>query len=93
MSEEQINERTTLLEFPTDFPLKIMGHNHPDMVATISAVVITHAPDFDAASIEIRPSSKGTYVGLTCTVRATSQLQLDNLYRALSSHPMVKVVL
>lgn len=86
-------ERQTLIEFPTDFPLKIMGHNHPEMVTTITAVVITHAPDFDAETIEIRPSSKGTYVGLTCTIRATSQQQLDDLYRALSSHPMVKVVL
>jgi uncharacterized protein len=86
-------ERQTLLEFPTDFPLKIMGNNHPDMVTTITGVVLTHAPDFDAETIEIRASSKGTYVGLTCTIRATSQQQLDDLYRALSAHPMVKVVL
>ncbi len=87
------NERTTLLEFPCDFPLKIMGNKHPDMSATIAAVVLTHAPDFDAATIEVRESSKGTYLSLTCTVRATSQAQLDDLYRALTSHPMVKVVL
>ncbi|HEY1181282.1 MAG TPA: DUF493 family protein [Rhodocyclaceae bacterium] len=93
MSEERTNERTSLLEFPCDFPLKIMGNNHPDMTTTISAVVITHAPDFDEATIEVRESSKGNYLSLTCTVRATSQQQLDDLYRALTSHPMVKVVL
>jgi len=86
-------ERQTLLEFPCDFPLKIMGNNHPDMTATIASVVITHAPDFDEATIEVRESSKGNYLSLTCTVRATSQAQLDDLYRALTSHPMVKVVL
>lgn len=86
-------ERKTLLEFPCDFPLKIMGSKHPEMADTITAVVITHAPDFDHTTIEIRESSKGNYLSLTCTVRATSQQQLDNLYRELSSHPMVKVVL
>ena len=93
MSEERTNERTSLLEFPCDFPLKIMGSKHPEMAGTIAAVVITHAPDFDHTTIEIRESSKGNYLSLTCTVRATSQQQLDNLYRELSSHPMVKVVL
>ena len=86
-------ERTTLLEFPCDFPLKIMGNNHPDMATTITSLVVVHAPDFDAATIELRESSKGNYLSLTCTVRATSQTQLDELYRALTSHPMVKVVL
>jgi putative lipoic acid-binding regulatory protein len=86
-------DRKTLLEFPCDFPLKIMGSNHPDMQPAVTAVVITHAPDFDSETIEIRESSKGSYLSLTCTVRATSQNQLDDLYRALSSHPMVKVVL
>lgn len=86
-------ERKTLLEFPCDFPLKIMGSNHPEMTTTIASVVITHAQDFDEATIEVRESSKGNYLSLTCTVRATSQAQLDDLYRALTSHPMVKVVL
>ena len=52
-----------------------------------------HDPDFHAGKMELRPSSKGTYLSLTVTVRATSREQLDNLYRALSSHPMVKYVL
>jgi uncharacterized protein len=86
-------ERQTLLEFPCDFPLKIMGNNHPEMTSAVTAVVITHAPDFDDATIEIRESSKGNYLSLTCTIRATSQQQLDDLYRALTAHPMVKVVL
>ena len=85
--------RPSLLEFPCDFPLKIMGNNHPEMATAIASVVIIHAADFDEASIELRESSKGNYLSLTCTVRATSQAQLDELYRALTSHPMVKVVL
>jgi len=50
-------------------------------------------PTFHAGKMDMRPSAKGTYLSLTVTVRATSREQLDNLYRALSSHPMVKVVL
>ena len=56
-------------------------------------LVILHDPDFMAERLEMRPSSNGNYLGITVTIRATSREQLDNLYRALSGHPMVKVVL
>ena len=84
---------SSLLEFPCDFPLKIMGVRTDDFAQTITAVVLSHAPDFNPATMEMRPSAKGKYLSLTCTICASSQLQLDNLYRELSSHPMVKVVL
>lgn len=87
MSEE------SLIEYPSDFPIKIMGATHPEFAQTMLAVVLQHAPDFDAASMEMRPSREGNYLSLTCTVRAISREQLDNLYRALSSHAMVKMVL
>ncbi len=50
-------------------------------------------PRFDAATLEMRPSKAGNYLSLTLTIHATSREQLDNIYRALSSHPMVKVAL
>jgi putative lipoic acid-binding regulatory protein len=89
----QTEERKTLLEFPCEFPIKIMGHNDDSVTTAVLEVVLTHAPDFDPQTIEVRPSSKGNYMSITCTLRATSQKQLDDLYRALSSHPLVKVVL
>jgi len=82
-----------LLEFPTDFPLKIMGEAQDGFAQAISTVVRHHAPDFDPATMEMRASSNGKYLSLTCTVNATSRAQLDDLYRDLTSHPMVKVVL
>ena len=85
--------QTTLLEFPCDFPLKIMGANTADFAQTIALVVAKHAPDFDSAAMEMRPSKAGNYLALTCTVRAVSQAQLDALYRELTANPMVKVVL
>lgn len=85
--------RETLIEFPCDFPIKIMGARVEGFAQAIVEVVQRHDAGFDAASVEMRPSSKGNYLALTCTVRALSQTQLDALYRELTAHPMVKVVL
>ena len=86
-------ERTTLLEFPCEFPIKIMGARVDGFAQTVLEVVLRHAPDFEAGAMQMRPSAKGNYLAITCTLNATSQAQLDALYRELSSHPMVKVVL
>lgn len=89
-----MDQRTdTLIEYPSDFPIKIMGAMHDEFAQTMVELVTQHDPEFHAGRMDMRPSSKGNYLALTATVRATSREQLDNLYRALSSHPMVKVVL
>lgn len=88
-----MNETESLLEFPCDFPIKVMGAARDDFAQAVIAVVRAHVPDFDAAAAETRASGKGNYLAVTCTVRATSREQLDNLYRDLSSHPYVKIVL
>lgn len=85
--------KASLIEYPSDFPIKIMGVMQDGFAQAIVDVVIRFDPSFHAGKMEMRPSSKGTYLSLTATVRATSREQLDNLYRALSAHPMVKVVL
>ena len=82
-----------LLSFPCEFPIKIMGPAVADFADVISAVVRTHCPDFDPATLVQRPSRTGNYLGLTATIQAISREHLDTLYRALSSHPMVRVVL
>ena len=83
----------TLLEFPCDFPIKIMGHTRDEFANTMLEIVLRHAPDFDAATMEMRPSRTGKYISLTCTIRATSKQQLDDLYREISGHPMVAMAL
>lgn len=83
----------TLFEFPCDFPIKVMGKAHPEFADTIVTVVKQFDPDVDASRVETRPSSGGNYTGLTVTVRAMSRAHLDDIYRALTGHPMVKVVL
>ncbi|HVK56044.1 MAG TPA: DUF493 domain-containing protein [Burkholderiales bacterium] len=86
-------EQETLLQFPTDFPLKIIGKRDDDFAQIMLDIVLRHAPDFDGSTMEMRASTKGNYLSLTCTIRATSKQQLDDLYRELSAHPMVSVVL
>ncbi len=83
----------SLIEYPSDFPIKIMGTMQDSFAQTMVEVVQKHDPEFHAGKMQMRPSSKGNYLALTVTVRATSREQLDNLYRELSSHAMVKVVL
>ncbi len=85
--------RESLLEFPCEFPIKIMGLTRDDFAQTILEIVRRHAPDFDGATMEMRSSSGAKYLSLTCTINATSQAQLDELYRELSKHEMVKIVL
>jgi putative lipoic acid-binding regulatory protein len=88
-----IEPKDTLIEYPSDFPIKVFGEAKPGFAEAIAFVVKKHAPNFDAAGIEARSSTGAKYTSLTCTVRVTSREQLDDLYRDLTSHPMVKMVL
>ncbi len=85
--------KDSLIEYPSRFPIKVMGAQVEGFEAAIVAVALHFDPTFDASRVERRPSKAGNYLGLTLTVTATSREQLDELYRTLSSHPMVKVVL
>ncbi len=81
------------LRFPTAFPIKVMGRTADGFAQEIVAVVQRRAPDFDPATLEMRASTGGKYLSLTCTINAVSREQLDDLYRDLTSHPMVVMVL
>ncbi len=83
----------SLIEYPCAFPIKVMGAHVPGFEEAMVAVVRQFDDRFDASLIERRPSRTGQYLGLTLTVNAVSREQLDDLYRALTGHPMVKVVL
>ena len=90
MSSPEID---ALFNFPCDFPIKVMGASHPDFHDAVVTVVREFDDQFDPTQVEIRPSSGGKYTGLTVTVRAQSRAHLDDIYRALTGHPMVKVVM
>lgn len=90
---DHATERPSLIEYPSEFPIKVMGAQVDGFVEAIVEVARRFDPAFDAARIELRQSSGGNYLGITLTVTASSREQLDGLYRELTSHPMVKVVL
>lgn len=83
----------SLIEYPSAFPIKVMGAHVEGFVEALVVVARQFDPGFDAATVELRPSKGGNYLGVTLTVTATSREQLDELYRTLTTHPMVKVVL
>ena len=85
--------KESLIEYPSRFPIKVMGAKVDGFVHAVTTIAHQYDPTFDASTVELRDSSKGNYLGVTITVTATSREQLDNLYRALTAHPMVKVVL
>ena len=85
--------QVTVLEFPCEFPIKIMGRTRDGFAQAVVEIVCRHAPDFDAATLEMRTSSAGNYLSVTATVNATSREQLDGLYRELVANPMVAMVL
>ena len=83
----------SLIEYPSDFPIKVMGKTQAGFAQTILALVKRHAPDFDETTVGMRPSREGKYLSLTFTIRATSREQLDAIYMELSDHPMVSMAL
>ena len=93
MSVTDVPPERSLIEYPSAFPIKVMGARVEGFTEAIVAVAQRFDPGFDPATVESRPSRGGNYLGLTITIAATSREQLDALYRELSSHPMVKIVL
>ena len=85
--------KESLITYPSLFPIKVMGVKADGFVHAITVIAQQFDPSFDASTIELRPSKAVNYLGVTITVTATSREQLDELYRTLSTHPMVKVVL
>lgn len=90
---ETNTEKASLILYPCAFPIKVMGAKVDGLVHAITHIALQFDPQFDATTIELRESKGGNYLGVTITVNATSREQLDEIYRTLSTHPMVKVVL
>ena len=90
---QEITPADSLIVYPSQFPIKVMGLNVDGFVHTVTSIAQTFDPTFDVATVELRASKGDKYLGVTVTVTATSREQLDELYRTLSTHPMVKMVL
>lgn len=88
-----MSDEDTLLQFPVDFPIKIMGERRDDFAQTMVELVLRHAPDFRPETVEMSASRNGNYLSLTVVVHATSKAQLDALYGEITAHPWVKMAL
>ena len=89
----EIPPEQSLIEYPSQFPIKVMGAKVDGFVHAVTSIAKRFDPGFDASTVELRESKGGNYLGVTVTVTATSREQLDDLYRTLGQHPLVKVVL
>ena len=83
----------TLLKFPCEFPIKMMGRDTPEFRETARLLVEKHTGPIDDAAIRKALSRNGSFVSITITVTATSQEQLDDIYRDVSAHDDVLIAL
>lgn len=93
MAEIEPHTAPPLIDFPCEFPIKVMGETQDTFSQTIIDLIQQIVPSFNASHIEMRASSGGKYISLTCTVHVISQAQLDDVYRLISAHPLVKFAL
>jgi uncharacterized protein len=93
MAEIEPHTAPPLIDFPCDFPIKVMGKTERQFPDAVISLIQTIIPSFNPENVDSRISSSGTYTSLTCTVHVESQAQLDDIYRLISAHPLVKFAL
>lgn len=81
------------IEFPCEYPIKIMGVAGAELHTTVCHILRRHAPGFDETCITVRDSTKGNYQSLTVTICATGTDQLQAIFTDLKSSPAIKMVL
>lgn len=92
-SERAFDRLEQLLDFPVDFPLKVIGARVDEFADTVTGIILAHVPDFDPGTTRMRVSSKGNWLSVSVTIRAQSRAQLQALHDALAAHPLVRMVL
>lgn len=88
MSEEQ-----SLLEFPCQFAIKVMGRTIPELDVLVVEIVRRHSPDLREGAVTSRPSKGGNYTAITVTIDASSREQLDAIYQDLTASPHILMAL
>ncbi|HTX78566.1 MAG TPA: DUF493 domain-containing protein [Longilinea sp.] len=88
-----MEESKPVIQFPCDFPLKVIGHNADDFESFVVEIVRRHVPELDAAVVNTKPSSGGKYLSVSMKFIADSREQMDALYEELSRHERVVWIL
>ncbi|MBI9043802.1 MAG: DUF493 domain-containing protein [Anaerolineaceae bacterium] len=89
MKENEI----TGLEFPCDFPLRVIGEGPQDFKAFVMEIIYRHIPDIDNNEVNSRLSSGGKYLAVSMNFIAQSREQMDALYIELSDQKRIKYIL
>jgi hypothetical protein len=84
---------TLIQEFPSEFPIKVMGRHDSDLRALTQLIIERHAGPMADSSVRTRTSADGNFLALTYTVVASSREQLDNIYRELTACKSVLMAL
>ncbi len=88
-----MSDENTLLEFPCEFPIKVMGVSGTQVRDDIERAIAEHAASSLPVDIQTRPSRTGKYMAYTVTCTFHSKSELDAMYRAFTSIDGVSMVL
>ncbi len=92
-AHDDMSDESTLLKFPCDFPVKVMGRQSVEFRELVVSIAERHVGALEPERVQHRASKDGNYVSVTVTVRADSREQLDNLYRELTACEQILYVL
>jgi hypothetical protein len=92
MADVQDSEES-LIDFPCEFPVKIMGRAGDDFEGLVFEIVRRHAPEIGLDNLSVRASRDGNFIAVTAIIVARSRRQLDDLYEELSTHERVLMAL
>lgn len=91
---DEIIKRDEILKFPCEFMIKVTGINDPSLTHDVNNIIRKFYPEFDEArDLSFKLSKNGNYLAISATINAKSRDQLDNIYRALNAHELVKITL
>lgn len=93
VTQADLNQEPPRIEFPCDYPIKIMGHSHHELHEIVVQTINEHAPGFNRNLTTIRHSEKGNYQSITVTITATGTPQLQAIFEDLKKSPLIKMVL
>ena len=82
-----------VFKFPCDYPIKVFGLNHPDLIGAVSTIIEKYVGKLHSNQITLKNSSKGKYVSVTIRIIATSRKQLDSINEDLQNCPLVSYLL
>jgi uncharacterized protein len=88
-----LNDQVPKIEFPCDYPIKVVGDSDELFAETVVELTRRHAPEVTEEQVSVRSSRHGNYCAVTIMIRATGEPQLRALHETLRRYPLVRMVL